>query len=316
MKALVFNKYGNPEEVLHVKEIDKPKPKKNEVLVKVKSTSINDYDWSMVRGRPKLYQLMFGLFKPKRTIPGMELSGIIEAVGENISHFNIGDEVYGDISEYGFGTFAEYIAIDAKAVIKKPANLSFEQAAALPHAGLLGYQALKEIKEHQKILINGAGGGVGSIAIQIAKHYKCEVTGVDTSAKFIMMKTQGFDHVIDYQQTDFTKTGVKYDFILDCKSKKSVFAYLKALKPNGTYVTVGGDLTNLIGLLFWGKPLSLFSKKKLQILALKPNEGLEDLNKLFNIKCQIDGPYQPEEIPRLIQYFGEGKHKGKVVVNF
>lgn len=316
MKALIFTKYGNPEEVLKLREIEKPKPKENEVLIKVKSTTINDYDWSLVRGRPKLYQLMFGLFRPKQTIPGMELSGIIEEIGSGVKHLKVGDHVYGDISELGFGTFAEYIAIDPKAVIIKPSNLTFEQAAALPHAGLLAYQGLKELKEHQKVLINGAGGGVGSIAIQIAKHYNCEVTGVDTSAKFDMMKSQGFDHVIDYKQTDFTKTGEQYDFILDCKSKKSAFAYLKALKPNGTYVTVGGDLNNLIGLLFWGKMVSLFSKKKLQILALKPNEGLEELNELLNIKCQIDGPYRPEEIPRLIQYFGEGKHQGKIVVNF
>lgn len=316
MKAIIFTKYGKPEEVLQVKEIDKPKSKENEVLVNVKSTSINDYDWSMVRGRPKLYQLMFGLFKPKRTIPGMELSGIVEEIGSKVTELNVGDHVYGDISEVGFGTFAEFIAIDAKAIVKKPAGLSFEQAAALPHAGLLAYQALKEIKEHQKVLINGAGGGVGAIALQIAKHYNCEVTGVDTSAKFDIMKTQGFDHVIDYQQTDFTETGETYDFILDCKSKKSAFSYLKALKPKGTYVSVGGDLTKLIGILFWGKILSLFTKKKLEILALKPNKGLEELNGRFNIKSYIDGPYKPEEIPRLIQYFGEGKHKGKVVVNF
>ncbi|WP_341227211.1 NAD(P)-dependent alcohol dehydrogenase [uncultured Arcticibacterium sp.] len=316
MKALVFTTYGNPKEVLKFTEIEKPIPKENEVLIKVKSTTINDYDWSLVRGRPKLYQLMFGLFKPKHTIPGMELSGIVEEIGSKVTMLKVGDHVYGDISELGFGTFAEFIAVNEKTVKVKPPELSFEQAAAIPHAGLLAYQALDKLEENQKVLINGAGGGVGTIALQIAKHHNCFVTGVDSQAKSQMMKDLGFHHVIDYKQTDFTKTGEQYDFILDCKSKKSAFSYLKALKPKGTYVSVGGDLTKLIGILFWGKVLSLFNKKKLEILALKPNQGLEELNSRFSIKSYIDGPYKPEEIPGLIQYFGEGKHKGKIVINF
>lgn len=320
MKAIVTEQYGSPEKVLALREIEQPVPKENEVLIKVQATAVNDYDWGMVRGKPGVYRLLFGLFKPKYPIAGMELSGVVEGIGAKVEQWKVGDAVYGDISQYGFGTFAEYLCIHEKAVVRKPEAFSFEEAAAIPHAALLALQALKDmggIAPGQKVLINGGGGGVGTLGLHLAKHYGCEVTGVDAGEKLEMMQSIGFDHVIDYQKENFTKNGTQYDLILDCKTNQSAFAYLRALKPNGKYVTVGGTPGSLISLLFWGKIVSLFSSKKLQILALKPNEGLEYIEELFTqnkIKCVMDGPYALEEIPRLIRYFGEGKHKGKVVI--
>ncbi|MFT6880161.1 MAG: NADPH:quinone reductase-like Zn-dependent oxidoreductase [Arcticibacterium sp.] len=315
MKAFVYKNYGEPEKVLELIEIEKPTPKEFELLIRIKSTTINDYDWSMLRARPKLYRLLFGLFKPKHTTPGMELAGIVEAIGSKVQGFKVGNAVFGDISAFGFGTFAAYIAIHEKAVVHKPSNISFEEAASMPHALMLAWQGLKSIGKNQKVLINGGGGGVGTFGIQIAKHYDCEVTGIDSAAKLEMMKTLDYDHIIDYQKTDFTKNGEQYDLILDCKSKKSAFAYTNALKPKGIYVSIGGDLSSIFSVLFWGKVISIFSNKKIGLLALKPNEGLKEVSEELNLKYQVDGPHAFEDIPKLIQYFGEGKHKGKVVVN-
>ncbi len=320
MKAIVFEKYGSPEKVLAVKEMAKPTPKENEVLIKIQATAINDYDWSLVRGKPYLYRLMYGLLKPKHNISGMELAGSVEEVGSNVQNLKVGDAVFGDISNYGFGTFAEYISIHENAIIQKPEELSFEEAAAIPHASALALQALRdigEIKQGQKILINGGGGGVGTIGLQLAKLYNCQVTGVDSQDKLDMMKSLGFDHVIDYRTTNFTKTGEQYDLILDCKTNKATLSYLRALKPKGQYVTIGGAPFNLIKVLFWGTLIPLFSTKKLRILSLKPNEGLDDICELFKqnkIICTIDGPYPIKDTASLLQYFGDGNHKGKIVI--
>jgi NADPH:quinone reductase-like Zn-dependent oxidoreductase len=319
MRAIVLSKYGSPD-LLQLKEVEKPTPKENEVLVKIHASAINDYDWSMVRGKPFIYRLMFGLFKPKRNIPGMELSGTIEAVGAAAKTFKVGDEVYGDTSDFGFGTFAEYIAINEKALVLKPEKMSFEEAATISHAAMLAYQGLIDsgkLKEQQKILINGAGGGVGTFGLQIAKLHHAEVTGVDTGAKLEMMKSLGFDHVIDYKKVDFTKTGEQYDLILDAKTNRSPFAYARSLNQGGTYATVGGTLSRLFQILCWKAWISKFKKKNLRIVALKTNKDLDIINKLYEegkIKCVIDGPHELENVPKALQYFGEGKHTGKVVV--
>ncbi|MDX1699678.1 MAG: NAD(P)-dependent alcohol dehydrogenase [Melioribacteraceae bacterium] len=319
MKAIILSKYGPPLN-LETKEIEIPIPQENEVLIKIKATAVNDYDWSMVRGKPYIYRLMYGLIKPKRQIPGMELAGIVEAVGRSVKSLAIGDSVYGDISNHGFGTFAEYICVDEKAVVNKPEQMSFEEAASLPHASLLALQGLRDlgnIENGQKILINGGGGGVGTIGLQIAKLYDCEITGVDSRDKFETMTSIGFDHLIDYQIEDFTKNGKQYDLILDCKTTRSPFSYLRSLKTNGVYITIGGYLTRILQILLFKGLISLFSKKQLKILALKPNRGIDTINELYlkgKIKCIIDGPYPLGEAPRLIDYFGEGKHKGKVVL--
>ena len=320
MKALKFERYGAPEKVLEIKSVDKPIPKDREVLVKIHTTAINDYDWSLVRGKPYLYRLMFGLRKPKHQIPGMELAGSVEETGANVQRFTIGDAVFGDTSQFGFGTFAEYMCIGERALIRKPDALSFEEATSIPHAFTLALQALKDMGQMtkgQKILINGGGGGVGTLGLQLAKLHSCEVTGVDTGEKLEMMKSIGFDHCIDYKKTNFTKNGEKYDLILDCKTSLPAMSYLRSLKTNGKYISIGGKLTSLLGVFFWGKLIPLFSSKRLRILSLIPNKGLDYFVELYeqnNIKSNIDGPYSLEQIPGLIQYFGEGKHKGKIVI--
>ncbi|WP_057935705.1 NAD(P)-dependent alcohol dehydrogenase [Algoriphagus resistens] len=320
MKAIVLENYGLPEEVMSLKEVAIPIPKENEVLIKIHTTAVNDYDWSIVRGKPYLYRLMFGVSKPKHPILGMELAGVVDGIGLMVSKLKVGDAVYGDISQFGFGTFAEYICIHEDAVLIKPEELGFETATAIPHASTLALQALRnigKIRQGHKVLINGGGGGVGTIGLQLARLSNCKVTGVDSEEKLTMMKLLGYDQVIDYKKVDFTKTGEQYDLIVDCKTNKSPFSYLRSLKPTGIYVTIGGSPINLISVLFWSKIFSLFSTKSLQILSLKPNEGLDEIAQLVvqnKISPEIDGPYPLDDTARLIQYFGEGKHKGKVVI--
>ncbi len=319
MKAVVLSKFGSTQN-LQIKEVPKPVPKTEEVLIKVYASAVNDYDWSMVTGRPYAYRLLYGIFKPRNPIPGMELSGVIEAVGEEVTSFKPGDAVYGDISNYGFGSFAEYISINAKAVIKKPAAMTFEEAATIPHAALLAVQGLIElggIQKGQKILINGAGGGVGTFGLHIAKMYDAEVTGVDTGDKLEGMKALGYDHIIDYKKEDFTKNGQQYDLIIDAKTTRRPWAYTRSLKPGGKYVTVGGTPGRLIQLALAKPWISRFTSKSVQILMLKSNEGLEQIHDLFEagkVNTVIDGPYPLEETPMAIQRFGDAVHHGKIVV--
>jgi len=319
MKAAIITHYGDPEKVVSIQEVDKPIPQESQVLIRVHAATINDYDWSLVTGKPYLYRLLFGVFKP-RLRPGMEVSGIVESVGREVQHFKAGDAVYGDTSEGGFGTMAEYVAIHEKALVKKPSELSHLEAVCFPHASILALQGLRDsgkMQAGQNILINGGGGGVGSFALQLAKLQGCEVTGVDNASKLEAMKNWGYDAVIDYKKTNFTQASIQYDLILDCKSSLSPFSYLKALKPEGKYISVGGKVSVLLSLLFWGVIFRPFTKKRLQILALKPNKGLDYINKLVSenkLKATVDGPYKLEELPRLINYFGTGKHQGKIVV--
>jgi len=319
MKAIVQSSYGGPE-VYSLMDVPKPEPKANEVRIKVIATAINDYDWSLMRGKPFIYRLMFGFLKPKSKIPGMELSGTVDALGENVVHYKIGDAVYGDTSDFGFGTFAEYFCIHEKAITLKPSAMSFEEATTVPHASMLAYQGLVEmgkIKEGQKVLINGAGGGVGTFALAISKLYNVHITGVDTGAKLFKMKEIGFNEVIDYKKVDFTQNGIFYDLILDAKTTRGPKSYLRSLSKNGCYVTVGGHLNKLMYILLLKPFLSIFSKKSLKILPLKPNKDLAYINKLYEddkLIFNIDGPYPLSQTPEMISYFGEGKHIGKVVI--
>lgn len=320
MKAIVIQKYGSPKN-LKLKEVDKPTPNDNEVLVKIHAAAVNDFDWSMVRGKPYVYRLLFGIVKPKRQIPGMELAGTVEAMGVNAKAFKLGDSVYGDISGYDFGSFAEYICINEKALVLKPESMSFEESAATSHASMLAVQGLIDIgkiEKGQKLLINGAGGGVGTFGLQIAKMYDAEVTGVDTGSKLAMMRNLGFDYVIDFKKEDFTKNGQHYDLILDAKTNRSPFAYARSLKPNGRYVTVGGRISRILQMLFLKPWISKINKKSLHIVSLKPNKDLEYINALFEagkIKPVLDGPYKLSEVPKVLRYFGEGKHLGKIVIS-
>ena len=319
MKAIVYTKYGPPE-VIQLKEVEKPTPRDNEALVKVHAASVNDWDWMALNGESFVNRLIHGLLKPKIKILGCDIAGQVEAVGKNVKQFQQGDEVFGDLCECGFGGFAEYVCAPENALALKPASMTFEEAAAIPQAGMLAVQGLRDkgqIQSGQKLLINGAGGGVGTFGVQIAKLYGVEVTGVNSSGKLDMMRSIGFDHVIDYTKEDFTKNGKCYDLILDNKMNRSIFDYMRALSPNGIYVTTGESIARVFQAFLLGPLISLFSKKSIRIVALKPNKDLAYMNELFEagkITSVIDGPYKLSEVPEALRYFGEGNHKGKVVI--
>ena len=317
MKAIVYTKYGGPE-VLQIKEVEKPFPKDDEVLIKVHAVSINDWDMGLLHG-DFINRMLNGLRKPKRTILGSDIAGRIEAVGKNITKFKIGDEVYGDLSGR-WGGFAEYVCAPEKALALKPATMSFEEAASIPQAAMLAVQGLIDkgkIHAGQKLLINGAGGGVGTFGVQIAKLYGIEITGVDSTVKLDMLRSMGFDHVIDYTKEDFTKNGQRYDLILDVKTNRSMFDYARALSPNGIYVTVGGSISRLLQALFLGPLISMINKKHIRIVSLKTNKDLIFMNELFEagkVKPVIDGPYKLDEFHEAFRIFDKAEHKGKVVI--
>lgn len=321
MKAIVLTQYGSASD-LELKDVAKPVPNEHEVLVKVHATSINDWDWCLVRGTPFYIRLLCGFLKPKVQIPGAEIAGRVEAVGQNITKIQPGDAVYGDISECGFGGFAEYVCVPETALSLKPESMSFVEAAAMPHAAMLAVQGLVEegqLQPRQTVLINGAGGGVGTLGVRIANEIGGEkVTGVDCASKFDSMRSVGFAQTIDYTQVDFTQSPQRYDLILDTKTNRSIFKYLRVLTSEGTYVTVGGLTPRLLQTFLLGPIIRLLSGKDVRLVNLKPNKDLAYVNDLFQagkLKPVIDGPYPFSEIPERVQYFGEGKHKGKVVIS-
>lgn len=323
MKAYGIKKYGIPAEVFQLMELEVPAPARREVKIRVCATTVNDYDWSICTGRPSEYRLLFGIFKPKKRlrIPGMEVSGIVIETGNEVTKFKVGDEVYGDISYYGFGSYAEILCIDERALKHKPKAISFEEAASIPHASMLALQGLREdggISDGQEILINGGGGGMGTFAVQIAKYFNAHVTGVDSAEKRVLMKELGYDVVIDYKKEDFTKGDKKYDLILDCRTNRSLWKYLKALKPHGKYVTVGGSSAKLLQMLYLNPLLRIFSKKRLKLTMLRTNKDLDFIEGLLEenrIRCVIDGPYPFDDIPLAVQRFGDATHIGKVVIS-
>ncbi len=316
MKALIYTKYGGPE-VLQIKEVEKPVPKDNEVLVSVHAVSINDWDHGLMQGDP-INRMLNGLRKPKRQILGSDIAGKIESVGKSITQFKVGDEVYGDLSGR-WGGFAEYVCAPEKSLALKSPSMSFVDAASVPQAAMLAVQGLIDkgkIQSGQKILINGAGGGVGTFGVQIAKQYDVEVTGVDSAIKFDMMRSIGFDHVIDYKKEDFTKSGKRYDLILDAKTNRPMSHYTRVLSPGGKYVTVGGSIRRLIQALLFSPYISLVKKKKISIVNLKTNKDLLYMNKLFEagkIRPVIDGPYKLEDFLDAFTLYTKGEHKGKIV---
>ena len=317
MKAIVYTEYGGPE-VLLLKEVEKPYPKDNEVLVKVYAVSINDWDFGLMRG-DLINRMLYGLLKPKKKILGSDIAGLIESVGKNVTRFKTGDEVYGDLSG-SWGGLAEYVCASEKLLAFKPASMSFEEAAAIPQAAMLAVQGLIDIgkiKPGQKLLINGAGGGVGTFGVQIAKLYGVEVTGVDSTGKLDMLRSLGYNHVIDYTREDFTKNGKCYNLILDVNTNRSIFNYARALCNNGVYVTVGGSMVRLLQAALLGPFISLICKKHIRIVALKPNKDLVYMNGLFEagkIKPVIDGHYKLDEFQEAFRVFGKGEHKGKLVI--
>jgi NADPH:quinone reductase-like Zn-dependent oxidoreductase len=322
MKAIVYTTYGPPE-VLQLKEVEKPIPKDNEVLVKIFAASVNSWDWDQLRGKQFLVRLIGGLQKPRYPILGADIAGRVEDTGKNVKDFRPGDEVFGDIAGAGFGGFAEYVAVPEGMLAKKSPALSFSQAAALPQAGLLALQGLRyngEIKQGQKILINGAGGGVGTLALQFAKSCGAEVTCVDSAGKFDLLRSLGADHLIDYTKEDYTRNGRQYDKILDVTAHRNVADYKRALRPGGTFAMIGGSMGGLLfKLMFLGPVLSRFGNKKLGIMGYKPNRNdLNLLSRLFEegkVVPVIDKVYPLSEVPFALQRLGEGHARGKLVIS-
>ena len=317
MKAIVYEKYGSPEDVLELKDVEKPAPKDNEVLVKIHASSICWADNATITGKPFLVRLTGGLLKPKHLIPGIDISGQIESVGRNVRRFNPGDEIFGDIGDFGFGAFAEYVCAPEDALALKPVNMSYEEAAAVPQYAVVALQGLRDkgqIQQGQKVLINGASGGVGTFAVQIAKSFGAEVTGVCSSKNFGMVRSIGADYVIDYTKEDFTTTGKKYDLILDIVANRSIFDYARALSPKGSYVAVAFKAS----VMFVGPFISMTGSRRLIQLSHKPNfEDLIFIKELIEsgkVVTVIDRQYPLSNVSEAVRYFSDGNPAGKIVI--
>ena len=318
MKAVVRERYGTPD-VLQLRDVAKPAPRSGEVLVRVLAASVNDWDWALLSG-DLITRVLYGLFTPRVHILGGDIAGRVEAVGEGVEAFGPGDEVYGDLCMSGFGAFAEYACAPEACLARKPDGMTFEQAAAIPQAGMLAVQGLIDvgrIRAGQKLLLNGAGGGVGTFALQIAKLYEADVTAVDKRGKLDMLRSLGADHVVDYLSEDFTERGERYDLILDVKTNRSPLAYLRALSPGGAYVTVGGAIARLLQAVVYAPFVAGLARRYVRVVALKPNKDLAYMNGLFEagkLRPVIQGPYALADLPEAFRLFGRGDQAGKIIV--
>ncbi|NJR37801.1 MAG: NAD(P)-dependent alcohol dehydrogenase [Leptolyngbyaceae cyanobacterium CSU_1_4] len=321
MRAIARSNYGSPD-VLSLETVHKPPVSDNGVLVRVHATSINAADWHLLRGTPFFIRFIFGgLLKPKIKILGCDVAGRVEAVGKNVTQFQPGDEVFGDLSECGFGAFAEYVCAPETTFVLKPVNLSFEAAATVPGAALAALKGLRDcgqIRAGKKVLINGASGGVGSFAVQIAKAFGAEVTAVCSTQKMDGVRSLGADHVIDYTQVDVTQSGQHYDLILDAAAYRSVFDYLPLLTHGGTYVMVGGSIARLFQVMFLESWLSRSDRRKVKCLVSKPNQTdlatLRDLLEAGKIIPLIQQRYDLSEVPEAIRHLEQRRVVGKVAI--
>jgi NADPH:quinone reductase-like Zn-dependent oxidoreductase len=320
MKAIVYDKYGPPD-VLELKEIEKPIPEDNQVLVKVHASSVNYGNLVLLKGEPFLARLFFGPIKPKYSIPGGDIAGRVEAVGRNVKQFQPGDEVFGDLSGCGWGGFAEYVSVPENVLVPKPYHLSFEEAAAVPMAAVTALQSLRNkgrVKSEQKVLIYGASGGVGTFAVQIAKAFGAEVTGVCSTRNVEIIQSIGADHAIDYTKEDFSRKADVYDLIIGANGYQPISVYKRALSPNGIFVHVGGSGTQMFQAMVLGPWISMTGKKKIGSFLQRPNQKdlffIRELLDTGKIKPVIDRQYQLSEIQEAFRYFEKGHAQGKVVI--
>ena len=322
MKAIVCTKYGSPD-VLQLREVEKPSPKDVEVLIKIRAASINSRDWRMMRANPFFIRLMPGGFlQPKNKILGADVAGRVEAIGSNVKQFKPGDEVFGYLpSATGRGTFAEYVCANENAVTLKPVNLTFEQAAAVPVAALTALQGLSDkgtIQPGQKVLINGASGGVGTFAVQIAKAFGAEVTAVCSTRNPEMARSIGADHVTDYTREDFTRNGQRYDLILAVNGYHPISDYLRALSPDGIYVVAGGSMLQLFQAASQGRRNSKSGSQKTYIASLVQSQKdlvlMKELLESGKVVPVIDGCYPLSKTAEALRYFEKVHAKGKVVI--
>ncbi|MHA1547463.1 MAG: NAD(P)-dependent alcohol dehydrogenase [Alphaproteobacteria bacterium] len=320
MRAAVYDRFAGPD-AIELREVARPVPRGDEVLVRVHAASVNSWDYDLVVGKPFLVRLAGGgLFRPARPILGADIAGRVTAVGPDARKFQPGDAVFGDISEHGWAGFAEYASASETAFTDKPDTMSFEQAAAIPQAALLALQGLRDKATTQpgdQVLINGAGGGAGTFAIQIAKLHGAEVTGVDHTTKLDLMRACGADHVLDYTATDYTATGKRYDLIVDMVARRSPGAYLRALTDTGTFVMIGGATGTILQLAV-AMLVTRKRAKRITIQGLRPNtDDLDHMAQLFDdgsVAPVIDRVFPLTETAEALRYLGEGHALGKVVI--
>jgi NADPH:quinone reductase-like Zn-dependent oxidoreductase len=318
MKAIVHTRYGPPE-VLQLKEVPKPTPKDDEVLIRITACSLNGSDWEGLVGRP-LYARIGGVFRPGRQIPGSDIAGVIESVGSSVQEFRPGDEVFGELPGYA-GGLAEYACSRVKTLLRKPAGLSFDQAAAIPQGGTIAYQGIVvkgQVQPGMKVLINGAGGSAGSFAVQLARLHGAEVTGVDNAEKLDFMRSLGADHVLDYTRQDVTRNGEQYDLILDVIARRSIHTWKGSLSPAGSYYYTGGSVKVLFQILLLGGRIKKKTGKNLAVLMVpqggKALSAITELCENGQVIPVIDRFFPLSEAARAMRYFGEGHAKGKVIV--
>ena len=335
MKAIVQDKYGSPDDVLQLRDINKPVVGDDEVLVRVRAASVHPDVWHVVTGRPYVLRLMgAGVLKPKNPVPGTDMAGLVESVGKDVTRFGLGDEVFGEthteLQWRNGGAFAEYVSVPQEALALKPNCITFEQASAVPTSGFIALHNLQsggQIQPGQSVLINGAGGGVGTIAVQLAKAYGARVTGVDSTAKVEMVRSLGADDVIDYTQEDFTQRGERYDLIFDVASNLSLSGCKRALTPTGIYVLIGHDhFGDAAGRIFGSLP------RVLKLVALSPFVShlpdlrysmpskkdvmavLREFIEAGKITPVVDRTYPLNEVPEAMRYLQEGRARGKIII--
>ena len=323
MKAVVLTQYGSAD-VLQVRDIDKPTPKADEVLIKIHASSINAADKYIMSGSPFLVRLMTGgiLNPPKNKVLGADVAGIVDAVGADVKQFKVGDEVFADMSGVASGGYAEYATVPEKITVLKPSNISFEQAASVPLAAVTALQGLRDygnISAGQKVLINGASGGVGTFAVQIAKFYGTEVTATCSTSKVEMVRSIGADHVIDYTQEDFTKNGQAYDLIFDIAAYRSPAEYKSSLTPQGKYVLAGGSIPRIFQVMLFGKWFSRNSQQTITGFTANPSQDdlafMSNLLESGKVVPVIDRCFTLEQTAEAMRYFEAGHTQGKVVIS-
>lgn len=322
MKAIVRHQYGSPD-VLTLAEVDKPVVKDQDVLVRVRAASLNADDLEYLYGKSPFTRIATGLRKPRIRGLGVDVAGQVEAVGKNVTRFKEGDEVYGNMTEYGLGAYAEYVCAPAPAFALKPARLTFEEAATVPQSAVLALQGLRgkrQIKPGNRVLINGAGGNVGPFAVQIAKYFGAEVTGVDSNDKLDMVRSVGADHAIDYTREDPIRNGQRYDLILDVVARRSMLEWRRALNPGGLYVMLGASTALLLQGTFLGPLISTMGSKKMAVMwwwrPFKQEDVafLKELIEAGKVVPVIDRRYSLSEVPIALRYLEEGHARGKVVI--
>jgi NADPH:quinone reductase-like Zn-dependent oxidoreductase len=316
MKAIVYKKYGSPD-VLQLKDVEKPTPKDDEILIKIHAASVNAYDWHFLTADIFLIRLMGGgLLKPKNTRLGADIAGRVEAVGKNVKQFQPHDEVFGMVR----GGFAEYACAPEDALALKPSNLSFEEAAAVPMAAVTALQGLRNegrIQAGQKVLINGASGGVGTFAVQIAKSFGAEVTAVCSTRNLDQARSLGADHVIDYTKEDFTQSGQQYDLIFAANGYHPLSAYKRALTPKGIYVMAGGTKAQMFESMLGSWMSEKGGRKMVGVAAKRSQKDLNILKGLLEagkVVPSIDRRYPLREAAEALRYLGKGHARGKVVI--